>query len=59
MIIGAGWRTYLGTRGTMISRSVYRVRHPRGSYVAYPIAVAGSGHSGKQVNSFDAVIHTW
>ena len=34
------------------------VRHPRGSYDSVPIAVSGSGHTGKQSKLFDPVIHT-
>ena len=56
----AGWRTltpYMRNDRITQCDSVYMVRHPRGSYIAYKIAVSGSGHTGKQRKSFDAVIH--
>ena len=34
-------KPYLRTRGMIASRRVNMVRHPRGSYIAIPIAVSG------------------
>ena len=36
-----GGEPQLRTRGIIVSRSVNRVRHPRGSYMAIPIAFFG------------------
>ena len=55
-----GWRISLtlhrGNDGITQCDSVYVVRHPRGSYISVTIAVSRSGHAGKQMKSFDAVI---
>ena len=56
-----GGEPYLRTWGMIVSRRfVCMVRRPRGSYMpgsSNPIAVSGSDHTGKQIISFDAVIH--
>ena len=51
-----GGEPYLREIGVLhVSRSAYMVRYPRGSYLLLSLS---SGHTRKQINSFDAVIHT-
>ena len=51
-----GGEPLLRTRGMIGSRSVCG-KAPMRQLHGNPMAVSGSGHSGKQINSFDAVIH--
>ena len=44
------------TRGMIGSRSVYG-KAPMRQLHSNPVAVSGSGHDRKQIDSFDAVIH--
>ena len=44
----------LRMRGSVVSRSAHRVRHSRGSCIACPL-LSGSGHTGKNIEQFDAV----
>ena len=53
-----GGEPLLRPRGTIGSRSLYgkvRMRQLHGNSII--IAVSGSGHTGTQINYFDAVIH--
>ena len=51
-----GGERLLRTRGMIGSRSAYG-KAPMRQLRSNLIAVGGSGHTGKQINAFDAVIH--
>ena len=53
---GRGGEPLLRTRGMIGSRSVYG-KAPMRQLHSEPIAVSGSGHTEKRLNSFDDVIH--